>query len=322
MKRILRGVLLGVLGAAAAGAASEAAGARLELDGRVTGTRIRLLQVTLFSVGQPFTATTFTNPVGEFEFHSLPSGTYTVSVMRRTLGEVRRTVVVTASLADRKRRVRVTIPYSAAEAAANGSAGKVSRQQLSVPKGALRKYGDAQKHLAKRDAAGATRDLEQAVEAAPQFAAAWNGLGVIAYQTGDLSRAEEKFRKALEADPQAFEPAVNLGGVLLAEGRIDEALPFNRKAADERPKDSLANAQLGMSYYKLGDFDRAEPALAAARRADPSNFSRPQLFLARIYLQRGNVTAALRELRDCVARYPDASDAESLRGEIRELEAR
>ena len=36
---------------------------------------------------------------------------------------------------------------------------------------------------------------------APEFSAAWNALGVIAFQTGDDDRAETLFRKALAADP-------------------------------------------------------------------------------------------------------------------------
>jgi tetratricopeptide (TPR) repeat protein len=128
-------------------------------------------------------------------------------------------------------------------------------------------------------------------------------------------------RKALEADPEAFEPVVNLGGVLLNLGRPVEALPFNRKAQASRPQDPLANAQLGMNYYDLGDFDRAEQGLAAAERIDPSHFSRPQLYLARIYVRRGDRGAALVELNDYVARHPDAPDVSRLRRWIQELEA-
>lgn len=38
--------------------------------------------------------------------------------------------------------------------------------------------------------------------------------------------------------------------------------------------------------------------------------------------EAGELLHALRELRDCVTRYPDAADAQQLRGEIRDLEVR
>src|SRR5258708_31654244 len=104
--RLGKCVFVGVLCAAALPGADA-----LELRGRVTGSgRARMMRVTLFGIETPFTASTFTDPGGEFRFHSLPSGTYTLSVLRRSLGEIRRTVVITSSLADRKGAVRITVP--------------------------------------------------------------------------------------------------------------------------------------------------------------------------------------------------------------------
>ena len=60
--------------------------------------------------------------------------------------------------------------------------------------------------------AGALASLQRAVEIAPEFAAAWNNMGTIAYQSRNYLRAEECFREALSADPSAYEPLVNLEG--------------------------------------------------------------------------------------------------------------
>src|SRR6185369_16212239 len=95
---------------------------------------------------------------------------------------------------------------------------------------ARREYAEAQKRLSRPDAPAAVAHLQRAVEIAPQFAAAWNQLGVIAYQSRQYPQAEEHFRRGLAADPQAYEPLVNLGGVLLNLGRVDEALEYNRYA--------------------------------------------------------------------------------------------
>jgi Tfp pilus assembly protein PilF len=307
--------------AAAAGAKPEPQ--KLELRGRITGFgRMRMARVTLFGVDSPFAESTVTDLGGEFRFHSLQPGTYSLAVSRRSLGEVRRTVVVSAGLADRKGSVHVTIRYSSTEAMADKSAGTISRQQLAVPKRAWNEFLSAQKRLAKRDADGAKQHLEKAVAIAPQFSAAWNSLGVMAYQKSDLTEAEADFRKALAIEPNAFEPAVNLGGVLLGRGRLEEALQYNRQAVAARPRDALANAQAGMTYFQMGDIDRAEPLLIAAQRADPSHFSRPQLFLAMIYMERGDVDAARRELADCIARHPDDPDTPRIRGQLRDLAAR
>jgi Tfp pilus assembly protein PilF len=316
--------LCAILGAAlATGADNQTERSKLELRGRVTGVgRLRMIRVTLFGVESAFAASTITDPGGEFHFHDLPAGNYSLAVLRRNLGEIRRTVVISASLADRKGAVHIIVPYSATEAAADKSAAVVSKQQLSVPKAAWNEFAAALKRLEKRDAEGAKRRFERAVALAPGFSAAWNSLGVMAYQTGDSATAERDFRQALAAEPDMFEAAVNLGGVLLSQGHLEEALRYNQQAVATRPRDALANAQTGITFFELGDWDRAEPYLASAEHVDPAHFSRPQLFLARIYQIRGDWRAARRELQLCIALHPDDPDVPRLRREIGELGGR
>jgi Flp pilus assembly protein TadD len=299
----------------------------LDLQGKITGAgSLRSLRVNLFAVETPYVESAEVNRSGEFRFRSLAPGNYTVAVVRNGLGEVRRTVVVSAAMADSSGIVHATIPYTSSEAAASPSGGVVSVQQLSIPGNASSKYADAQKRLAAHDPEGAVRILDEAVALAPQFSTAWNALGVIAFQTGDDNRAETLFRKALAADPAAFEPLVNLGGVLLKKATLQkqaptEALPFNQRAVQERPEDALANAQLGMNYFKLDQFDQAEQYLLAAKRLDPAQFTQPQLFLADIYARRGNRSAAIKELEDVLAIRPDGPLSDSIRHNLAQLSA-
>ena len=99
------------------------------------------------------------------------------------------------------------------------------------------------------------------------------------------------------SEPSAFEPAANLAGVLLSEGKFEESLRVNQRALASRPADALANVQAGIAYFSLGDYDRAEAALLQTLRVNPSHFSKPQLFLADIYLHRGDGAAQLEDSR-------------------------
>jgi Tfp pilus assembly protein PilF len=304
---------------------NAAPGTNLELQGKITGAAsLRSLRVNLFGVETPYVESAEVNRSGEFRFHALAPGNYTVAVIRKNLGEVRRTVVVSAAVADPSGVVHATIPYTSSEAAANPNGGVVSVHQLSVPANASAKYTEAQKRLAMHDPEGAIRILEEAVAIAPQFATAWNALGVIAFQAGDYARAETLFRKSLAAEPGAFEPLVNLGGVLLKQSALKKdaaitALPFNQRAVHDRPEDALANAQLGMNYFKLDQFDQAEQYLLAAKRLDPAHFSQPQVFLADIYARRGNRSAAIKELEDVLALRPDGPLSDSIRHNLAQL---
>jgi tetratricopeptide (TPR) repeat protein len=151
------------------------------------------------------------------------------------------------------------------------------------------------------------------VKIAPQFAAAWNQLGTMAYQRQRYIDAEADFRKALDADPEAFEPLVNLGGVLLNLGRPGEAVAYNQRAVARRPNNALANSQLGLTWFELNDTDEAEKYLKAAIRLDPAHFSHPQLTLAEIYLRRGDRAGAVAALKQFVELHPDAPEAAAIR---------
>jgi tetratricopeptide (TPR) repeat protein len=276
--------------------------------------------VSLHGTTTPFTTSTQADDTGRFTFKKLDPGTYTLSIFVASRGEARQTIEVGPASADGHGRVNLTIHLKDDDFVTDPLRRRhaVSARQLTIPDKALRAYGDAQKDLERRDTTGAVKHLEQAVELAPQFSAAWNNLGTIAYQTHRWQRAEECFRQSLEQDPTSFEPLVNLGGVLVTVHRLDEALDYNVRAVLTRPNDALANSQLGMVYFELGQFDQALKYLERARQTDPAHFSHPQLFLAEIHLRRGEKREAANVMEDFLSHHPDYPQAAKVRQNIEE----
>ena len=291
--------------------AAIASGRELEMQGVIEPAPATAF-VTLRGGDFPFHAETLSHANGRFRFKNLLPGAYTVSVFVPGAGEVHRTVTVSQSLAGAKGRVTVTIPFEVSGRSL-AEQGKVSLRGLAIPGSARKEYSRAEKRLNTHDIDGAIRHLERAVELAPQFTAAWNFLGTIAYQSARYEQAEKYFRVALRHEPGAYSPVVNLGGTLLSLRRFDEAMKYNQYAAAERPDDALANSQLGQNYFFLGDFDKALKYLREAKRLDPSHFSQPQLILAEIHLRRGETAQAVEELKDLLARHPDSRNAEHVR---------
>jgi tetratricopeptide (TPR) repeat protein len=195
----------------------------------------------------------------------------------------------------------------------------VSARVLAIPARAHRDYDEARAALSRRDTAAAISHLERAVALAPQFAAAWNELGTLAYQTQDITRAEECFLRALDQDPHAYEPLVNLGGVEVNLRKTERALDYNIQAVLARPNDALAHSQLGMAYFQAGNDELALQHLETARRLDPAHFSHPQLLMAEIHLRRKDRPAAAADLEDFLEHHPDWPHAAEMRQAITEL---
>jgi Tfp pilus assembly protein PilF len=280
--------------------------------------------VYLHGSTSPFQASTLSDGRGRFQFRKLAAGAYTVVVFVPGRGETRRTIDVGPGLADARGRVPVTVEIVESKLVTDDSIRRknvISLRELSIPDQARREYNDAQKKLGRRDVEGAVGHLERAVKLAPQFSAAWNNLGTIAYQTRQFDRAEGHFRRALEADAEAYEPAVNLGGVLLTLEKPQEALSYNLYCVLQRPNDALANSQLGMNYFYLGDLERALKYLKTAKGLDPGHFSHPQLLLVEIYLRRNDAAAAAAEMEDFLRHHPDWPAAAKMREAITKLRA-
>ena len=278
--------------------------------------------VALFGATTPFQAETESDGSGRFHFRSLRAGEYTIAVTVSGRGEARQTAEVGPGTADSHRRVNLTLRFQDSDFVLDDIVRRresVSARQLAMPDTALREYQEAAKDLEKHDVDSAVKRLEHAVELAPQFAGAWNTLGTIAYQTRQFDRAEKCFRAALEQDPKAYEPLVNLGGVLIDTHKLDQALVYNQDAVLLRPNDALANSQLGLAYFTVGNFDLAVKYLEIARRIDPAHFSHPQLVLAEIHLRRGEKREAADALEDFLRYHPDFPTADKIRENIPKL---
>ena len=299
--------------AAVWGVAVLAAEPRLELRGSIQPPQ--RAAVALYGAITPFHRRTFSDLKGRFAFKNIPAGSYTVSVFHPRRGESRTTVEVTPSFADQRGRVAVTVRLSPSEASrkrALVNSNTVEARDLGLSPKAASLLRKAQRKLGKGRADAAIQDLRQAVEISEGFVEAWNLMGTIFYQRAEYPRAEESFRKAVALDGDAFEPAVNLGGTLLSMNRPSDAMPYNDFAVSARPESALANSQMGINYFLLGQDGEALLYLDKAKQLDPSHFSHPQLILAQIHARQGRPGAALRELKDFLARHPDSP----LRGRV------
>jgi Flp pilus assembly protein TadD len=300
--------------------AAAAADPALELRGRIEPP-LRAA-VALYGSTHPFQKHVLSNAKGRFRFKNLSAGTYTVSIFHPRRGEFRRTVEVTPSFAGRNRRVEITIPFAPSKGEPERALARtntVGARVLSIDPKAANLLAAARNMLAKGRPGDAAADLRKAVELSPQFVEAWNLLGTISYQRGNYAQAEREFRSALEHDDDAFEPTVNLGGTLLSMGRHQDALPYNQYAVLARPESALANSQMGMNHFFLGEPARALEYLEKAKRIDPSHFSHPQLMLAQLHAQHGRAPEAIKELEDFLRRHPDSTSVDQVQQSIENL---
>ncbi|MBI1866116.1 MAG: tetratricopeptide repeat protein [Nitrospirae bacterium] len=95
--------------------------------------------------------------------------------------------------------------------------------------------------------------FQAAREAGIQPARSWLYAGKIAGERGDLSKAEEAYRRALSSDPGLWEAANNLGALLGRAGRTREARPVLEKALAANPNEPSLHLNLAVVLEEEGE---------------------------------------------------------------------
>jgi tetratricopeptide (TPR) repeat protein len=94
----------------------------------------------------------------------------------------------------------------------------------------------------------------------PDFAEAYNNLGLLLKGDGNMPGAVECYARALIIDPAMVATHINLGTLRAEEGWMEGAIDSYRFALKIDPRSTDAWNSLGMSYTRLHHLDKAEEA--------------------------------------------------------------
>lgn len=152
--------------------------------------------------------------------------------------------------------------------------------------------------LGRREEARA--DLERALAIDPNFAEAWNNLGVERKYMGDVDGAFAAFRRCLELDEQHGYAARNEADLLLELGRAADALVTYQRLLARKPRDPTLLAMIAHAQVELGDAAGAR-AIVDGCFADPAQERHPRLQVLRALALRdlGEIAAAHADLDAC-----------------------
>ena len=112
--------------------------------------------------------------------------------------------------------------------------------------------------IEKGETSAGIESLKNMVELYPDFALAYNDLGVLHYQLGDTENALQYYNKAIEYEPNNTIYNKNLGDFLFYDrGEIKAAIKHYIKVLEISPDDSETLTSMGHICIKMKDFDNA-----------------------------------------------------------------
>jgi tetratricopeptide (TPR) repeat protein len=191
----------------------------------------------------------------------------------------------------------------------------VSASDLAVPSRARKELDRSNELIQKGEIKQAIDRLNKAIAIYPQYALAYNNLGVLYSRLGDRVHENEVLQKAISVNPNFALAYVNLGRMDMqandyaaAEAAFSKALSFN-------PTDEITLILLSYSEFMDRSFDQA---IATSRKAHA--LDRPHAFAhrvaARAFEEQKKGANAIAELEMFLKEEPSSSRADDARHEI------
>lgn len=152
----------------------------------------------------------------------------------------------------------------------------------------------------------ALEEFNIAIEIAPDYALAYNGLGMVQAALGELTKADAAYKKAIALEPNNSESHNNYGNFLCNNGRYDESIT-HFLAAIKNPlyvTPHIAYTNAGICSNRKKDIVNAEQYFIKALQIEPLN-PVAAYQLANIQFDRGDALGAQRTLQNVIVSSPN-----------------
>jgi tetratricopeptide (TPR) repeat protein len=139
--------------------------------------------------------------------------------------------------------------------------------------------------------------LTKSAELSPNLDIAYVNMARTYQALGDKENAWKMFSKTVEVNPQNAGARIMLAVMLREQGNVAEAAKFLEESVRLLPRDPALRTDLGISYYLMGDTDKAMQEWEKANHSDPL-YPNPYIHRASILLSHGeNVDLAINLLK-------------------------
>jgi type IV pilus assembly protein PilF len=153
----------------------------------------------------------------------------------------------------------------------------------------------------------ALSEFNEATQIDPNYAPAYNGLGLVYAALGEDAKADDGYKKAIQLQPRSSESHNNYGSFLCSRKRYDESIKHFLEAVKNPlySTPNLAYANAGICSVRKNDIKSAEIYLTKALELQPLTHSAATQ-LAEIQFNRGDAPAAKQTLQNALVASPSA----------------
>jgi Flp pilus assembly protein TadD len=273
--------------------------------------------VRLRSEKAGFMDDTKTDDMGKFSFDGLNLSTYHLTIEGQGFRPYSSDLDITMSkMAIEQITLRLIKDPNAKEGAPSGS---VNARTAQIPPKARKEFEAGQKSMQTTDGLPlAVQHFQKAIELYPQYAEAYQLLGVMQLQTGKFAEAEPALQKATEIEPNLSTAYFALGICRNYMAKYSEAETVLLKGLELDPQSADGHYELAKTYWALGRYKDSEPHAQKAVALKP-DLAGAHVLEGDIALQKHDAQAALKEYKEAVRldpKGPMAAPTQQMIGKI------
>jgi len=133
--------------------------------------------------------------------------------------------------------------------------------------------------------------------------------GRLCGQCGELTEATQCLARAIELMPYLVDAHVDLGNVYRLQGALEMAAEEYRRATTIAPGNALAYFNCGIMLKEMGNADGALEYLQEAKRLEPE-LAEASVIIAYLYLEQLKYEKAIEQFQEVLRRTPERAEAQ------------
>jgi len=194
----------------------------------------------------------------------------------------------------------------------------VSASELRVPARARKEFEKANESLSKDDLDQALRRLKKAVSLYPDYASAYNNMGVVYARLGEPAPEREALQRAVGLNDHFALAYLNVGRMEIAAGDFPDSVTALHKALALDAGNATTLILLAYAELEQG---QSEEAIAISRKAHalPKPHAFAHRVAARAFVHEKQISQAVSELQVSLDEEPTGPRADAVRTELKVL---
>ena len=247
---------------------------------------------------------TKTDDIGKFEFDGLNLSTYHLTIEGQGFRPYSSDLDITMSkMAFELITLHFAKDPNAKEGSAEVPSGSMNARIAQIPPKARKEFDAGKQGMQGPDPSVSVVHFQKAIELYPQYAEAYQLLGVMHLQSGKFTDAEPALQKATEIEPNLSTAYFALGICRNYMAKYPEAESALLKGLELDPQSADGHYELAKTYWNLGRFQDAEPQAQKAVALKP-DLAGAHVLEGDLALQKHDAQSALKEYKEAVRLDP------------------